>query len=222
MTGVTDPDSLPYGLQADFADVQQWYELAMRVDAIAQAADQAFNEQYRPHMFHVTGSGAVSLGTGTVGSSLGSYWNTITANTSGGLFTNGNFQQDPAEPPSWWMFGCNLTLTNVSGTAATGTHTTLYFTGQTTDPITGQKPLSPPGSTGYAPYFNEGRYSGFRQNLESNSGGEGMSIMTVMPIYHGFVSMFAQVWTPASGDTASRSVAAGGTFWGLRLGRIYT
>jgi len=33
MTKATEPDLLPYGTLDDFADVQQWFELAMRVDA---------------------------------------------------------------------------------------------------------------------------------------------------------------------------------------------
>jgi len=217
VTGTTDPDFLPYSVQSDYGDVQQWFDLAMRVDAIAQAADQAFNEQYRPRAFLFTGSGAVVLGTGNPASSLSSYWNTTTVNTSNGMLSSGSWKQDPAEQPSWWMLGCSLTLTNTSGTASTSTHTGLYFTATSTDPVTGQF-----AAQNYGPSKNEGRYSGFRLNLETNSGGEGMSIATVMPLYQGQVSTFVQIWTPAAGDTASRSVAANGAFWGIRLGRIYT
>lgn len=216
MTSVTDPDFLPYGTPADFGDVQQWYELASRVDAWAQAADQAFNNIYRPKAFLIRGTGTLALGTGYQGSTLGSYWNTTDWNTSGGRMPGAGtpwWYQDAAEPPSWWLLGANISLTNTAGTPSTSTKTEMQFNILTTDPVTGKN--------AFLTTSTSGRYSGFRENIETNSGGESMSIATVAPIYQGQVSSFVQVFPPSAGDTASRTVAAQGQFWGVRLGKVY-
>lgn len=218
MTGLTDPDLLPFGTLPDFGDVQQYFELAMRVDAIAQAADQAFNVSYRPKAFMLHGSAPLVLGTGTTGSQLSGFWNTVDWNTSGGRLPSGStWGQDPAEPPSWWLIGSNIMLSTTSGTASTSTHFSLYQVASTVDPVTGQ------GSFVYAngTPSGSGRYTGFRLNVESQSGGEQLSIATVIPLYQGTVATLVNVYTPAAGDTANRSVLANSSFWGVRLGKVF-
>lgn len=213
MTGLTDPDVLPFAYRPDFADVQQFYELAMRVDGYAQAADVAFNATYRPRSFQLTASAQVSYGGGNIFTNLAPQFDTINWNTSAGRVANG-FTQNLSEPPSWWLLGAWVPVVNISGTGSTSTHVDVEIFSASQDYATGAVQTQRTVAQANGP-------SGFRSNAEGNNGGEVMTCITIVPLYKGTAHPELRVYTPAAGDTAVRGVAANANFWGIRLGPVF-
>lgn len=215
MTEVTDPDLMPYGVGTDYADVQQWFDLAMKVDGYAQQADQRFDQLYRPPSFIFANNAAQPIGAG-VQTAFFPAWNTT-------LWNNSNFRisqfGNPGAPLTgeleWWLFGAWLPIINTGGSAVVGGHIVSYFSGSYNDPITGAVQ-----GTHYGPTANNGQYSGYQKVFESNGGiGERLTMTTLVPMLGGAPSVVLSIFA-AAGDTATRSLAAGALFWGIRIGEV--
>lgn len=202
MTGLTLPDGLPFAYQPDFADVQQWFELAMRVDALAAAADAQFQTIYKPKAFLARVSSNVA--------SFNGPWSNLVRDwdTSGGTWVTGGWNQNAGEPQSWWLIGSDLMLSVTAGAPAATDQLTNGFTYTSRDPVSGA-PLTL-GTT-------IDSFHGYTLNQETSSGGESMSSVTVLPLYRGLVTP----WSPQYPTGAvTYSMLASSRFWGIRLGPV--
>ena len=202
MTARTSPDGMPYSLETDFGDVQQWYELAMAVDLRSWQVDRAFDKMYRPAAFLGRVSANFALGNG--GST---FWSNLTAdwNTSLGNLGTSAWSQNAGDPPSWWMIGANIQVSNTGGAPSTSDHVDGMFNTTTHDPVTGA------ATSGFS--------VGFQYNRETNSGGESLSLSMIANLYRGSVFPLYQEFGPGTG---TRVMLAGSRFWGLRLGDVFS
>lgn len=199
-TSPTFPDALPFGVEGDFIDAQQAYELAMRVDQIARDSDTAFQTVYKPRAFaaKVTPAFAVPNGTTTAWGNLVSEWN-----TSFGALSSSGWQQARSEPESWYLLGAEQMIANTAGVPNTADHIDGMFQ------ITTLNALTKVTTTNLV--------AGFVLNQETNSGGESFTFATFARLYQGGVTPVVQIFGPG---TPTRQLAVESRFWGVRLGPV--
>lgn len=216
MTGLTDPDLLPYGAGGDFADVLQFYELAMQVDAYAEQADAQFNDLYSPEAWLISNTGVQAVGSGL--QSFSPTFTTVLWNTSRWWFSSSGRMQPPLNQSAqeWWLIGTWLPTANASGTPSGSTHITGNFSLSTYDPVTGATE-----AVQYGPTQGRGQHSAYRSTAESTvMAGEALTFFDMMPILIGTPVPRLVVYPPAAGDTAVRQISAGATMWGIKIGKV--
>jgi hypothetical protein len=196
MSGSTANQGFPYPDTADFADVQDAFRLAIAVDSeirSQQAPMRTFMS--RPSFIArqtVTGSGFIS-GTQSMDTDVIDWDNTggMTVGFSG-------WRQPFAAPPSWWMFGTQIFVSNTGGPVL-GEGIMGKLDIETTDQVTGVAT-----STAY-----------YQRVDESNTSGDWVNLFAFAPVFRGFV-------TPQlilDGST-TKAIQAGSRFWGIQLGPV--
>jgi len=197
MSGNTVNKGFPYPLTPDFADVQDAYRLATAVDEAVRAEQAPFRSFLsRPSWLvrqTVNGSGFLS---GTSSFNSGAIdWD----NTGGWTLGTSGWQQPVSQPPSWWMFGCTLLTTPISGTPVVGDMNMARIRVTTTDQVSGVAT-----STNY-----------YQRNDETNTGGEWINLFTMAAVYRASATLALIL----NGST-SKALGAGTAFWGLCLGPV--
>lgn len=197
MSGNTETQGYPYPLTSDFADVQDFYRLAMAVDADARAALQVLRGEEQPLSFiarqTANGSGFLS---GTQSFTI----QAIDWDNTGGLVLNATrWTQPVAQAPSWWLFGATLLSAVISGTPVVGDLLEARIAVTTTDQVTGLSSTT----------------NAYQRTDESNAAGEWINIFTMAPVYRGSASLALLL-----NGTTQKAIAANSTFWGLCLGPV--
>lgn len=195
MSATTPYESIRYPLESDFADVQDFYQLAIRVDQRIRDLDATFNAAVRPLAF-LGHSSANSSGLGT---------GELTVNIDvvdwdpSGLLVGGDFAQPVYDVPSWWFIGLSVSFVTLSGTLTVGDHAEARIDTETTDPVSGLT------STGLLR----------RKTTETNSGGERLVVTGIVKLFQGLATPGIAYYGSTSGQKAA---GAGAHFWAFRLG----
>jgi hypothetical protein len=195
MSGTTTTEGYPYPLTSDFADVQDAFLLATKIDA-GLRAEQAPLRAFlgRPSFIgrqNANGSGFTS------GSDL-LVMNTVEWDNTGGV-SAGVWSQPFAQQPSWWLFGATVMVAIISGTPVVGDMCMGQLQLTTTDQVTGVS-----STTSY-----------YQRNDDSNTNGEWINLFAMAALYHGQARCLLNL----NGST-QKGIAAGSRFWGMYLGPV--
>lgn len=196
MSGLTTNEGITFPLTTDFADVQDFFRIAYKADALIRAYDTTFKASARKMAFcaktTVNGTnfttGAVNIFTDTV------EWDTTRNGISGG-----SFNQPTDDVPSWWLFGGNVAVAIISGTPTVGDKVEAQIQVATIDPVSGVQTVTKMRS----------------KRNETNTGGEQIPIIGAAKIYHATVTLAMSYY---GSGTATIAPSSGCRFWGYRLG----
>jgi hypothetical protein len=196
MSGSTVNKGLPYPLTSDFADVQDAFRLATAIDSglrAEQAPLRAF--MARPSFI----GRQVAAGSGFTAGVSSLSTTAIDWDNTGGL-TLGNFswRQPLAMPPSWWLVGSTIFVTN-TGAPVLGEGIMAELQFSTVDQVTGLTTIS----------------TFYQRNDESNTSGDWLNIFGMAPMYRGSVNV-----SMALNGTTTKAIGAGSRLWGIYLGPV--
>jgi hypothetical protein len=197
MSGTTPNEGYPYPLETDFADVQDAFRLATAIDSDLRAGQAPFRAFLgRPSFIgRQTADGSSFLS----GSDLVRVGAIDWDNTGGLVVGSGFWTQPNNQQPSWWLFGCTILVSLVSGSVSVGDMTMGNIQVSTTDQVT-----TVVSSTNY-----------YQRNDETNTGGEWINMFAMAPIYQGG----AQCSLILNG-TSLKAVGNGSRFWGMYMGPV--
>lgn len=196
MSGTTANRGYPYPLETDFADVQDAYRLATAVDADVrdeQAPFRAF--MGRPSFI---GRQVASQSGGISGNSTLQMTAVDWDNTGGVNAGNYSWIQPLNQPPSWWLFGLNILMSN-TGAAAVLDLVLAQLSVSTVDQVTGV----------------QSNLNFWQRNDEANVGGEWLVVTGMAAIYHGAVNGGIVI-----NGTTTKAIGAGSRLWGMYLGPV--
>lgn len=192
MSGTTAAEGYPYPLTSDFADVQDGFRLAVAIDADLRAEQAPFRAFMGRPSFIGRQAGAP---TGLANLQM----TAIDWDNTGGVGTS--FWTQPAsEGPSWWLFGCTILVTQISGSPTVGDPNVGQILITTTDQVTGVATTT----------------TWSQRNDDTNTGGEWINLFAMAPIYRGNAECLFQ----SNASSAVRAIGAGSRFWGMYLGPV--
>lgn len=198
MSGTTPNEGIVYPLVGDYADVQDWYQIAAKADALIRAYDATFVAAPRPYGF-VQRSSANSTAIG--GGSTGITTDVVEFDNSGAAAVAGVFTQPLVDPPSYWLFGCNVLFVTISGTLTAGDMCEAQVSLSTIDPVSG---------------LSSSLLLRSKTN-ETNSGGEAVIVTGIAKIWNAVATPQFEYYGSGAGG-AQKAAGAGSRFWGFRLG----
>lgn len=200
MSTVTPNEGLVIPLTTDYADVQDWYQLARQADTAIRQYDATFRAAPRPRAF--LGRSTSRSSTFTAGSAILTT-DVVEWDSSGQMVAGGNtWSQPPDEPPSWWMFGANLYFVLTAGSYTLTDHEEAVLQINTADQVSGVQ------TTSY-----------LRSKRIVTGTGEYMTLMGAALIYRGSVTAMGYGY---GSSTATVALDSGSRMWGFRLGAAST
>lgn len=196
MSGSTPVEGYPYPLESDFADVQDAYRLATAIDADLRAEQAPFRQFLARPSF--IGRQTATGGGFTVGQQALTVGAIDWDNTGGLAVGNTVWNQPLVQPPSWWMFGATILVSNLAA-AVVGDMTMGQIQALTVDQVTGVQTIS----------------NFYQRNDDSNTAGEWINLFAMAPIYQGQADCLLVL-----NGTTSKAIQTGSRFWGMYLGPV--